>query len=183
MSVPWSDIFGNPHPVEVEIGPERGIFLLAAAAAHPERNFFGIERSHVRTRAFEARLERLALPNVRVVAADAVCALQTCVATGSVDVYHVYFPDPWWKRRHHRRRLLTPPFVALLETTLAPGGLIHLLTDVHETFELANASFRTARLLAASDPPLRAVRTAFEEKARRRGQPVYAASFRKISAG
>ena len=31
----WAEIFGNPRPVELEIGSGKGTFLLARAAARP----------------------------------------------------------------------------------------------------------------------------------------------------
>src|SRR5579875_2275712 len=37
------ELFGNDHPVELEIGSGKGTFLLAVAEAAPERNFIGIE--------------------------------------------------------------------------------------------------------------------------------------------
>ena len=40
--VPWSAVFGDDRPVEVEIGPGRGDTLLAFAAARPATNFFAI---------------------------------------------------------------------------------------------------------------------------------------------
>jgi len=39
----WADIFGNNHPVELEIGSGKGTFLLAIAQALPEHNYVGIE--------------------------------------------------------------------------------------------------------------------------------------------
>ena len=41
--VEWREIFGNDAPVEVEIGSGKGAFLIAAAEARPDTNFFGIE--------------------------------------------------------------------------------------------------------------------------------------------
>ena len=32
----WGDVFGNDHPVELEIGSGKGTFLLAIAQAMPE---------------------------------------------------------------------------------------------------------------------------------------------------
>ncbi len=132
----WLTVFGNLHPVAIEIGPGRGEFLLAQARAHPERNLFGIERSAARASAIERRLEAARLPNARIVNGDATCIMgllpDACVAT-----YYVQFPDPWWKRRHHRRRLFTAAWVATLRRTLEPGGTIELVTDVAEYFTLA----------------------------------------------
>ena len=45
--VPWTRVFGDDRPVEIEIGPGRGERVLAAAAARPTVNFFAIElRAH-----------------------------------------------------------------------------------------------------------------------------------------
>src|SRR5439155_25889789 len=102
--------------------------------------------------------------------ADATCVLAHLIPQSSVSAYHIYFPDPWWKRRHYRRRLMTPAFAAALERTLAPGGAIHLVTDVEEAFRLAVESLADISHLVAHDtPPVRPVRTAFEQKALSRG--------------
>lgn len=176
----WYQVFGNDREVEVEIGPERGTFLLAAAADHPVRNYVGIERSATRARRLEAALASTSLSNVRIVNADAACALARCVPAESVSAYHIYFPDPWWKHRHQRRRLLTPAFVAVLHRTLSPGGLVHLTTDVEETFALAVASFDSVGgFERTGEQPLRPRRTAFEEKALRNQRPLFTISLRK----
>ena len=41
--VTWSDVFGNDRPVEIEVGSGKGAFLVAAAQAHPDTNYLGIE--------------------------------------------------------------------------------------------------------------------------------------------
>src|SRR5262249_11359572 len=40
---PWPEVFGNEHPVEIEVGFGKGLFLVTATAACPEVNFLGIE--------------------------------------------------------------------------------------------------------------------------------------------
>jgi len=176
----WEEIFGNEAPVEIEIGPERGTFLLATAALHPERNYFGIERSSNRADRISRALERSARANVRVLCADASCAIAACVPADSVATYHIYFPDPWWKRRHSHRRLLTPDFCAALWRTLEPGGELHLVTDVPELFALAMRSLRTVEAFdEVADVPERPVRSSFEIKAAQCSSPLYTASLRK----
>ena len=39
----WAEVFGNEHPVEIEVGFGKGLFLLTSAQARPEVNFLGIE--------------------------------------------------------------------------------------------------------------------------------------------
>lgn len=173
----WRAVFDRPGPVEVEIGPERGTFLLAAAAADPGTNYFGVERSPGRVRRIEDALEATPLFNARVVCGDAACVVQTCIPAASVAAYHVYFPDPWWKRRHQRRRLLTPEVVSSLASTLVPGGHLHFLTDVEALFEHAMSSLREdARLRQLAELPLRPVRSTFEKKALARSARLYGAS-------
>ena len=41
----WRGVFGNAHPVEIEIGPGRGDVVLAFASAWPRINFLGIEHA------------------------------------------------------------------------------------------------------------------------------------------
>lgn len=176
----WTALFGRSAPVEIEIGPERGSFLFATAALHPERNYLGIERSGPRARRIERRLRENPLPNVRVLWGEAACAIEACVPEASVAAYHIYFPDPWWKRRHQRRRLLTPEFAAVLARTLEPGGSIYLVTDVEALFRYAMRSLASVSLLApAGDLPSRPVRTAFESKALARGDRLFGAAVRR----
>ena len=122
-------VFGNPLPVEVEIGPGKGGFLLSRAKARPELNLLGIEwlpryALYAADRVFRARLD-----NVRVLCADADAIFSTQLPARSLWRVHVYFPDPWPKARQRRRRLLKPHFVSHLRRTLRLGGCIGIVTD------------------------------------------------------
>src|SRR5438046_9052593 len=90
--VPWSQVFGNDRPVEVEIGPGHGELLLAYAAAAPSSNFFAIERA---ARAAAAIMEKVAarrLANLRVVAGAPRCIIGRLVP--GRDVSESYGPSP-----------------------------------------------------------------------------------------
>ena len=52
------------------------------------------------------------------------------LAPGSLAGIRAYFPDPWPKVRHHKRRLVQPAFVHRAAVLLAPGGTLHLATDI-----------------------------------------------------
>jgi tRNA (guanine-N7-)-methyltransferase len=180
----WRAVFGNDHPVEIEIGPGTGSFLLPAAQHAPEINFFGIERSRGRAARLEQSIARLALSNARIINADAACALRKLIPAESVAAYHVYFPDPWWKRRHHHRRLFTPAFAAALAHTLSPGGRIHVATDVDAVFALMLESLESAGSLLpdASSRSPRVDRTGFERKGLAQGAIIREATFAKRAA-
>jgi len=121
--------FGRSAPLVVEIGFGMGQATAAIAAARPNDNFLGIEVHEPGVGALLQRIDEQQLTNLRIVRHDAVAVLESMIAPGSLAGVHVYFPDPWPKKRHWKRRLIQPPFVALLASRLAPGGLLHCATD------------------------------------------------------
>jgi tRNA (guanine-N7-)-methyltransferase len=174
----WERIFDNDRPVEIEIGPGTGTFVLPAARARPRTNFFGLERSRGRARRLQSAIESRNIRNAIVINADAACVVGTMVPTASVAAYHIYFPDPWWKRRHHRRRLFTTAFAAALARTLVPGGRVHLATDVEEVLHLAVRALESCGTFVR-DQHARSARfgpTAFERKGIARGAPIHEAT-------
>jgi tRNA (guanine-N7-)-methyltransferase len=166
MSDPlWQAVFGNDRPVEVEIGPGRGDVLLDYAAADPSTNFYGIEIRRARADAIAARAAALGLSNVRVIAGDARCILTHFVPAASVTAFHVYFPDPWPKMRHRRRRLFQVDLPAVLARTLAPGGRVHLASDLEWLFEEMRRALEDAGFSSITVPGLRSRPiTRFERK-------------------
>jgi tRNA (guanine-N7-)-methyltransferase len=175
----WRTIFGNDHPVEIEIGPGTGTFVLSVAPAHPERNYFAVEHSNSRAVQLEAAVAGRGLRNVRILRADAGCVVSRLIPAASVAAYHIYFPDPWWKRRHHRRRLVTPAFVTLLARTLVGGGRVYIATDVDEVFARMHAALSASghfTLDAALRSP-RTLHTRFEHKGLTRGATIHDATF------
>lgn len=182
LPVPWDAIFGNDHPVEVEIGPGRGELLLAAAAATPTANFFAVEHGARAAAAIMSAARARALANVRVVAGDARCVIARLIPARSVAVYRVFFPDPWPKTRHRRRRLMTDGFAAALARTLVGGGVLHLASDLASVVNAYAVPLLGAGLVRVPEATLPADRptTAFERKYAP-GGPVYAC-FRRPAA-
>jgi tRNA (guanine-N7-)-methyltransferase len=171
----WAGVFGNDHPVEIEIGPGRGDVLLAFAAARPAANFFAIEHARGAAERLAARLAATGLVNVRVIAADAPCVVRHLVPDASVTAYHVYFPDPWPKRRHRKRRLVTPRFLDDLRRTLVPGGVVHVATDLAWLFEEIVGVFVGGGFARREDEPPARPTTRFERKYAQAG--TFAATF------
>jgi len=175
----WSALFPLPAPVEIEVGCGDGAFLVAVGRRHPERNFFGLERSPAKARRLAERVERLATANVRSLRADAVCLVSAVIPTASVAAYHVYFPDPWWKRRHAPRRVFTPAFVAGVARTLWDDGRLHFATDVQAYSVVARQSVladgRFIEVAVGDDHP--GLTTSFARKYRGAGRPLYPFTF------
>lgn len=121
--------FGRTAPLTLEVGFGNGESLLALAAAHPERDYVGIEVHRPGIGHLMLRAEELGLGNVRAICRDAVEVLQQCVAPDSLAELLLYFPDPWPKKRHHKRRIVQPVFVELVASRLRPGGVLRMATD------------------------------------------------------
>ncbi len=149
----WRTVFGNDHPVEVEVGCGKGLFLATAAAARPEINFFGVEIVRKYQLFTATRLARRGLGNARVACADARPLLRWWVAPGSLQAIHVYFPDPWWKKRHHKRRVFTGEFAAACARALRPGGILSVATDVEDYARLVGEEVAAHTPLVPLPPP------------------------------
>ena len=131
----FAQIFGRSGPVAVEIGSGKGTFLVAQARAEPQVDFLGIEWARKYYRHAVDRVGRWGLTNVRLLRTEAATFLRDFVPDGSVDCFHIYFPDPWPKKRHHKRRLLQTANVETLLRCLKPGGEIRLATDHKDYFD------------------------------------------------
>jgi tRNA (guanine-N7-)-methyltransferase len=177
----WPAVFGNTHPVEIEIGPGRGEVLLAFAAARPGINFFAIEHGRGMAEALARDAAARGLANVRVVGGDARCIMSRLVPAGSVAAVHVYFPDPWPKTRHRHRRLFdTPELASAIARVLLPGGLVHLASDLGWLAGRMRARLAAAGLLEVGrNAPPRPV-SKFERKYAAAG--THAATFAKPAA-
>jgi tRNA (guanine-N7-)-methyltransferase len=176
----WLDIFGNDHPVELEIGIGKGTFLTEQAKAHPETNFFGIEYARWFWRSASDRLRRNGCTNSRTVRAEANYFFSEFIPDASLSVIHVYFPDPWPKKRHHKRRLIQAPFIQQAIRTLIPGGRLQLVTDHQDYSEQMEKVIKASEMKivdynrpgSAGDGEF--VGTNFERKYRRQNRPFYA---------
>ncbi len=179
-------LFAREAPLEVEVGSGKGLFLRTAAAACPERCFLGIEIAAKYARFAAAGLARQGAANALVVQGDALRLFAERLADDSLAAVHVYFPDPWWKKRHHKRRLMRPEFVRDMQRVLAPGGDLHLWTDVEDYFRLSLETLAQATHLAGPFPVAEGpaehdldYRTHFERRTRLQHQQVYRTRFRK----
>jgi len=182
-------VFGNDHPVEMEVGFGKGLFLVRVAQEAPATNFVGVEVVRKYQLFTATRLAKRGLRNVRLVLADARWLLEACVPAGSLQAVHVYYPDPWWKKRHEKRRVFTAEFAAGCERCLRVGGRLYVVTDVPEYFAvITDLVARHTRLRPLPLPDLRDPShdmdylTNFERKFRRQGKPIHRAFYEKAGS-
>jgi tRNA (guanine-N7-)-methyltransferase len=177
--IDWRELFGNDHPVELEIGMGKGTFITDQARARPEVNFFGIEWANWFWHYASDRLRRNECNNVRTIRAEAGYFLREFVPPLSLAVIHIYFPDPWPKAKHNKRRLIQPSFLELVERVLLPGGQLRIVTDHLDYFQQIDSVIRQSSLhpidyaapISAADGEF--VGTNFERKYRREGRPFH----------
>lgn len=138
--------FEHPdRPLEIEVGPGKGGYLVEAAQARPESNFLAIEQDpdvyfYTADRVRRHR-EAGAILNARVLRDDAVAFLKWRVASGCVHTVHLYYSDPWPKRKHHKNRVLQDGFLADCWRVLRPGGELKLATDHDELWAFYEQQF------------------------------------------
>lgn len=178
--------FGRHAPRTLEIGFGNGDNLAALAAAHPERDYLGVEVHRPGVGRLLQHARDAQLGNLRVIAHDAVEVLTHSIAPGALDEILILFPDPWHKARHHKRRLVQAPFVALLASRLAPGGRLSLATDWTPYAEWMLEALATEPTLENLAPDGRYVPrpawrtgTRFERRGERLGHDVHDLAYRR----
>ncbi len=181
-------LFGNGHPLELEIGVGKGTFLVEQARVRPHINFLGIEHARRYWMYASDRLRRNGLANARIVHADAAYFLAGFITEGSLAAVHVYFPDPWPKARHHKRRLIQEPFMVELDRALESGGRLQIVTDHPDYFQQIQEVVRSSALkpvdylTPGTADQGEFVGSNFERKYRREGRPFYSIAAVKSSS-
>ncbi|MCM1184587.1 MAG: tRNA (guanosine(46)-N7)-methyltransferase TrmB [Roseburia sp.] len=177
----WSALFGNDHPIHIEIGMGKGRFLMELAARNPQVNYIGIEKySSVLLRAIQ-KMEERELPNLRLIRMD---AEELCEVFDRGEVAKIYlnFSDPWPKDRHAKRRLPSRRFLERYHQILTADGRIEFKTDNAALFdfaleELAPAGWRTEAVTRDlhHDAAMAAgnIMTEYEERFSSIGNPIY----------
>ncbi len=125
-------IYGNNRPLVIEIGFGMGEGTVSIAKNRSMYNYLALDvyLSGVVKLLKNVGIENL--ENVRIMRFNAPDVLEHMVEDGSVEGFHIFFPDPWPKKRHHKRRLIQKPLVDLLAKKLKKGGYVYLATDWKE---------------------------------------------------
>lgn len=184
----WDQVFGNSHPIEIEVGMGKGRFIMEQALSHPETNYIGIERySSVLLKGLQKRA-RLELENIYFLCIDA-RDLADIFGPGEVSRIYLNFSDPWPKDRHAKRRLTSPAFLSVYEKILSPQGQVEFKTDNQDLFDYSLESIPSSgweilsltRDLHKSPMVLGNVMTEYEMKFSALGKPICKLTARPLS--
>ncbi len=177
----WSELFGNDHPLRIEIGMGKGRFIMDLARMHPEINYVGIEKySSVLLRGIQ-KMETDPLPNLYFIRMEAE-EIADVFDREEVERIYLNFSDPWPKDRHAKRRLPSREFLKRYDKILVRDGVIEFKTDNQDLFRFALEEIEPAgwqilqmtedlhhdeKMLAGN------VMTEYEEKFSALGNPIY----------
>ncbi len=176
----WQELFGNDHPIYLEIGMGKGKFITTLAAEHPDINYIGIERfSSVLFRALEKQQEQQ-LANLFFLREDA-ADITEYFDKAEIGRIYLNFSDPWPKDRHAKRRLTSKEFFARYNQILTPDGEVQFKTDNRMLFEFSLEQVEEAGWTLAvktfdlhhSDYQNDNVMTEYEEKFSAKGNPIF----------
>ena len=142
----WAQLFGNDHPLHVEIGSGKGQFLTQMALRHPELNFVAIEGGPDIAIRILQKAKELELSNLRVISVF-VNDAREFFAPGEVTQIYVNFCDPWPKARHAKRRLVYRGKLEAYKAIAAPGAKLAFRTDNDALFEFGLEEFAAAGLV------------------------------------
>ncbi len=177
----WRELFGNSHPLRIEIGMGKGRFIMDLARLNPNINYLGIEKySSVLLRGIQ-KMETDPLPNLYFIRMEAE-EITDVFDREEVDRIYLNFSDPWPKDRHAKRRLPSREFLRRYDEILIKDGVIEFKTDNHDLFRFALEELDLAgwKLLQMTedlhhDEEMLSgnVMTEYEEKFSAVGNPIY----------
>ena len=125
----WSEkVFGNKHPITLELACGRGEYTIGLAEMYPERNFIGVDVKASRMwqgakYALEKGLRNVAFIRIQI------DFLNEYFETGEVDEIWITFPDPQPQKTREKQRLTSPKFLAKYLELLGKGHIVNLKTD------------------------------------------------------
>jgi tRNA (guanine-N7-)-methyltransferase len=174
------------RPVELEIGPGRGGFLVDRLIADPSVRLLGLEIRLKWATIVDRKLHELGLSERgRVFAEDARRALRR-FPSDCLDAVFVHFPDPWWKKRHNKRLVLARPLLSELLRALRSGGQVFVQTDVEDRARQYEELFATTPEFVPFGAAARVTENPFlarsprEHRAIEDGLPIYRLHYRKL---
>ena len=114
--------------VEIEIGSGNGHFITEYCEKNANSFLIGIEKKRKRCAKIIRKIEKRNIQNIAVIQGKAEDLLLR-LPPSRVDLFHIYFPDPWPKAKHRKRRFFRMVSLNLLAQSLKKGGRVNFATD------------------------------------------------------
>lgn len=142
----WKQEFQNDHPIHLELGCGKGVFIASMAALHPEVNYIAIDiKSDVLGYAKRAlERENPEGTNTRIMSYEIERIDEMLSAEDNIQRIYINFCNPWPKDRHKKHRLTHTKQLETYKRFLAPDGEIYFKTDDDTLFEESLEYFKEA---------------------------------------
>lgn len=151
-SMDWSSLYPQYHTdgkmtqrVEIaDVGCGFGGLMVGLAPLFPQTLILGMEIRVQVTQYVEDRIVALreapekvpgGYQNIAVLRGNAMKFLPNFFHKAQLAKLFFCFPDPHFKQRKHKARIITSTLLAEYAFVLRPGGLVYIITDVHDLFE------------------------------------------------
>ena len=131
------DMFGNDHPIVLELGCGKGDYTVALARRHPDINYIGVDIKGARLWKGAKEATQQAMPNVAFLRTR-IEFIEAFFGPGEVSGIWLTFSDPQL-RGSENARLSSPLFLERYRKFLKPGGIVHLKTDSRFLYEYTQA--------------------------------------------
>jgi tRNA (guanine-N7-)-methyltransferase len=125
----WSrEIFGNDHPLILELGCGKGEYTVGLARVNPQKNYMGLDIKGARIWTGAKCAHQEGLTNVAFLRTR-IDFIRSFFAAGEIEEIWITFPDPQLKRARQKKRLSGDLFLNMYRSFLKDEGRIHLKTD------------------------------------------------------
>ncbi len=128
MAGKWKEIYGNGHPITLELACGKGEYTIGLARLFPDRNFMGVDLKGNRLWVGAKTAMKEDLRNVAFLRTH-IDKIGEYFNPGEVSEIWLTFPDPQLRISRAKKRLTHPKFLRLYQNILVPEAVIHLKTD------------------------------------------------------
>lgn len=136
----WHEIFGNDHPIHLELGCGKGQFIATLAKKNPHINYIAIDLKDEVLVFVLRKINELGLTNVRLIPMF-IERVDEVFAEGEIEKIYINFCNPWPKASHNKRRLTHPRFLTKYKGFIKPHTEVWFKTDDDELFEASLSYF------------------------------------------
>jgi len=137
------EVFGNEHPIILELGCGKGEYTVNLARQYPGSNFIGIDIKGARMWKGARQALQEEMSNV-VFLRTRIDFIQSFFARDEVSEIWVTFPDPQPKKA--QKRLISTRFLTRYQHFLRDRSVVHLKTDNTNVYEYARKIAQTNNL-------------------------------------
>jgi len=127
------EVFGNGHPLVLELGCGKGEYTTGLARRYPAMNFMGLDIKGARMWTGARTAQDEGLNNVAFLRTR-IEFINSFFTKEEVEEIWITFPDPQERRRRLKKRLPGALFLNSYREFLIDGGKVHLKTDNRELY-------------------------------------------------